>query len=106
MERLLLSGGGGWVKYCDASCCIVAQKALRWQREDEEGKARHAAEVAAAWRRAKAAMPQKPCAYCGDLFHPTPAKKDRPETIYCTPRCRNKARAGTPQARSWYRGQS
>ncbi len=105
MERLLQSGGGGWVKYCDSTCAFAAQSAMKCEREGEEGKARHAAEVAAAWRRAKDAMPLKPCEYCGDLFHPTPAKKDRPETRYCTPRCRNKARAGTPQARTWYRGQ-
>jgi hypothetical protein len=91
-------------KYCDPFCTRAAQKAFALERAGEEGKALHAAEEAARWCRAKNAMPPKPCAYCGDMFHPTPATKTRPETKFCTPRCRNKARKGTPQARTGYRG--
>ena len=83
MERILRSLAFP-AKYCDITCTTAAQSAMRRRREGEGGKARHAAEVAATWRKAKDAMPQKPCEYCGDLFHPTPAKPDRPETRSCT----------------------
>jgi hypothetical protein len=103
MERILRSLAIP-PKYCDITCSTAAQSAVKREREGEEGKVRNAAREAARWLRAKKSMPQKSCGYCGDMFHPTPATKGRPETRFCTPRCRNKARAGTPQARTSYRG--
>ena len=80
-------------KYCSMLCTNAAKVDAHRKRQGDEFRVKHAAEVLAQWRKAKESTPQKPCAYCGDLFHPTPAKKDRPETIYCSPRCRNKARS-------------
>lgn len=93
-------------KFCSLRCGALAVKKRAVERRGDEMRVEHAAYEIARWRAAKEAMPAKPCAFCGDMFHPTPATKTRPETIYCTPRCRNKARKGTPSARTTFRGKA
>ncbi len=80
-------------KYCSMECTDAAKVDMYRIREGEEWRARHRAQEAARLAKLRAAMPPKPCAYCGDMFHPAPARPGRPETTFCSPRCRNKARS-------------
>lgn len=85
--------GGIPAKYCSMVCTRAARDAAWYQRQGEEGKARRAAAEAARLAKKRAAMPEKPCAYCQGMFRPYPASGKKPESIFCSPRCRNKARS-------------
>lgn len=87
------NSGGTPAKYCSMVCTNAAKDAAWYARQGEEGRARHAVSEAARLAKKRAAMPAKPCAYCAGMFRPMPATGKRPESIFCSPRCRNKARS-------------
>jgi endogenous inhibitor of DNA gyrase (YacG/DUF329 family) len=72
-------------KYCSKQC-VQADWAAKYRAIHPE---EHAAAVRVSALAKKMAMPLKPCAGCGQPFHPTPATKQKPESVFCSIRCRN-----------------
>ena len=74
-------------RFCSALCADAARQAKLYKIHSKE----KAAQRRAYWAAAKSATPKQPCAQCGELFHPTPATGSRPQSRYCSVRCRNVA---------------
>jgi len=86
-------GSGIPLKYCSVECNVAAANVNWRNRMSVEQRIQETLAGRTRRKRAQEAKPDKNCAFCNDVFKPYPTYGGKPEPIFCSPRCRNKARS-------------